>query len=361
MTKIISHISAVDWSQYPTPQTIVTSPPYWAKRRYPIPDQWFGGDADCEHQAVEYAPPPRTPGENDTGGGGLSNLKPDLYKAEHSAFCSCGAWLGQLGHEPTPQLFVEHLADILAGLPLADDGTMWVNIDDTYMNSGAKPKDLALVPERLALAMQERGFWVRSRIVWAKTNGMPQSVTDRPPHQYETIWLFTKSKSYKYNIDAVRVPCAEVSHKRMLGGRSDNHKYSFTESNKTGINAPRPNRNEKYPVSEDAEYFSPTGLHSAKQRQLDENKIREDRAVRDVWHMPTANSGKVHIAPMPLELAKRCILLSTDPGDVVLDPFGGTGTTAEAAVELGREAILVDIDERLEQWTGELQTGLALI
>lgn len=352
MNTITADISAVDWSQYPTPQAIVTSPPYWAKRRYPIPDQWFGGSVGCEHTPVEVVPPPLAPGGNVRGDqGGLADgvLKPEMYTPRPSAFCSCGGWLGQLGQEPTPQIFVDHLAAILTGLPLVTDGVLWVNIDDTWVRgqrtatsaspaSHLKAKDLALVPERLALAMQALGWWVRSRVVWYKTNAMPQSTKDRPPHQYETIWQFTKSKHYKYRTKALQVPCADGSPARLLRGRTDQHKYlRVVEQKNQGINQPRLN--------------APGGTAAP---------AAHHRPLRDVWKMSTAGSGQAHIAPMPIELAKRCVLLSTDPGDLVLDPFGGTGTTVRAALELGRRGLAVDIDPRLRAWSGAIQQGFSL-
>ena len=143
---------------------------------------------------------------------------------------------GQLGLEKTPQEFVANMVEVFRGVRrvLRDDGTCWLNIGDSYaqseirnrngntkyldrpdfaagtnqsgrkLNHGLKPKDLCLIPERLAIALQDDGWWIRSRIAWCKKSSMPESVTDRPTSAWEHIWLLTKSARYYYDAEAVK-------------------------------------------------------------------------------------------------------------------------------------------------------------
>ncbi len=390
--KINGNVAAVDWQEAlvgrPAPQAIVTSPPYWAKRRYPIPDTWWGGDRACRHKPSGNLPPPRIRKEKDRGVSGIvRGLEPQQWESKPSQQCGfgCGAWLGQLGQEPTPHLFVEHLADLMHSLPLHDTGIMWVNLGDTYIagkgrsgkadpqdtdnrraagktlargidqasggfgkmapgddmrimrETGLKQKDLALVPERFALAMQERGWWVRSKVIWHKSNGLPESVTDRPSGSHEVVWMLTKSKRYRYHKDNFLEPCAESSKRRELGGRSDIHKYS---SMPDAINKGRRNRNNDAGAWE---------------------SVTQMRGLRNVWTLPTAQNRKGHIAPMPTAVVERCILVSTQPGEWVLDPFAGTGTTLYSAKRLGRNGIGVELDGKFEEFTADLESMTASI
>lgn len=287
--RITKAVQDVDWSSYPKAQCIVTSPPYWDKRVYEVPDTLIGGD-----------------------------------------------WVGQLGQEATPQLFIQHLADIMNDLPLAAGGVMWINIGDTYVKhatheGGLKPGDLAMIPERLAMAMQERGWWLRSMVVWSKKNGMPESVKNRPVGKYEKILMLTRSRDYFYASEAVREPVSDVSITR--------YKY--------GVHA------QKYDNHHLKKFIDKS---SAKR-----DEERPTRPVRNVWEFPTANSRSEHIAPMPTGLAERCILLTSRAGDVVLDPFAGSGTTMRAAHGLGRVAMGVDLDGRFSDWTSDVGQQAALV
>ena len=277
----------------------VTSPPYWSLRKYDCEPVIWGGDPNCphtlkaqpvggesyegkarwQHDGVSRQETPeawvKTPGRTYEPGQGMEELakvwktggKPKAGVTElaygsdgTSATCSlCGAWRGQYGLEPTPELYVEHTVAWLREVKrvLRKDGTCWVNCGDGYWGgkgqSGApepkedaaryasgeslqrgeytlgvdkatrpsdgrhpvlKPKDAVLMPFRVALAAQAEGFWVRSVIIWAKPNPMPESVRDRPTDAHEYIFLLTKSKTYWYDADAVR----EVSS-GLTGGR----------------------------------------------------------------------------------------------------------------------------------------------
>lgn len=210
---------------------------------------------------------------------------------------------GQVGLNETVYAFIESLADLFDQVHrvLRDDGTLWLNIGDSYTSGnrgwrapdkknrgramslrpptpeGLKEKDLIGVPWRLAFALQERGWYLRSEVIWCKPNAQPESVRDRPTRDHEQVFLFSKNERYKYNVDAIKGP--------------------------------------------------------------------NDRRLRTVWNIKTranrAASG--HFATFPTELAERCIRLTSSPGDLVLDPFLGSGTTALVAGDLGRKFVGVEL------------------
>lgn len=359
--KVVGDARDVDWSALARPQVVVTSPPYWGKRKYPIGDLWWGGVAGCEHRVdCATAPVRRSMRGESPGMAGA----PVLADFTGGGRCRCGAWWGQLGQESTPHEYVGHLVDLLCGLPLADDGVMWINIDDTRLHAGGgqpppktmfarmtgdasgvmtrppgpgcdaaalrevglRSKDSALVPERFAIAMQERGFYVRSKIVWSKSNGMPESVRDRPQHRYEMIFMLTRRPKYKYFSDAVRLPIAPATPARELRARGDDNKQTA------------------HPV------YGRQSISKPREKMTRRSAPAATKTLNDVWTLSTANSSMPHIAPMPESIAERAILLTTEPGDWVLDPFAGTGTTCRVAQRLGRNAIGVDLDDRLDEW-----------
>jgi len=274
-------------------QCVVTSPPYWGLRKYD--------------------------GNQDSGG-------------------------FVFGLEPAPELYVEHTILFLREIRrvLKDDGVVFWNVGDSYNSGGGyisvngfglrdnrprepnyretitsgglKPKDLCLIPFRVALAAQADGWWVRSDIIWAKPNPMPESVKDRPTSSHEYIFVFTKSQKYYWDIDAVREP-----HK---SDPNDNYR-------------PETSRYQWGDIQSD----SGNGLLYAKHHP-------KGRNIRDVWVIHTQPSGFQHYAAFPLEIPMRCIKAATKVGDTVLDPFCGTGRTLEAALELGRKAIGYDISEK---------------
>lgn len=232
-------------------QTVVTSPPYWSLRDYHVADQI---------------------GCND----GLG----DYIKSLVVAF--------------------DQVRRVLT-----DTGTVWLNVGDSYTSgnrkyrapdrknraramsvrpptpAGLKPKDLIGVPWRLAFALQDAGWWVRSEVIWYKPNAHPESVRDRPTKSHETIFLLSKSKDYLYDVSAVRGP--------------------------------------------------------------------NGRRLRTVWDINTEprrrQAGGIddHPAVMPMTLARRCIMITSRPGDVVLDPYAGSGTTLLAAQELGRKWVGIEL------------------
>ena len=225
---------------------VVTSPPYWSLRRYDGQQGVvWGGEADCEHEWGEESYQRRSNDGGDTGRKQVTNVGA-MGRDEPigHAFCSrCGTWRGSLGLEPTIDLYVEHLVAVMRELRrvLRRDGVCFINLGDTYASgkgtcfnpgggstslgqrrkkygahpcdrgnvstlarAGLKPKDLCMIPARVALALQADGWWLRSMIPWLKRNPMPESVTDRPTTATEYIFLLARSARYFYDGDAVK-------------------------------------------------------------------------------------------------------------------------------------------------------------
>ena len=232
-------------------QTVVTSPPYWSLRDYKV-DQQIGRDD------------------------GLGEYLKSIVLA------------------------FDQIRRVLA-----DDGTVWLNVGDSYTSgnrkyrapdrknraramsvrpptpSGLKPKDLIGVPWRLALALQDAGWWLRSEVIWYKPNAHPESVRDRPTKAHETVFLLSKNQDYFYDVSAVRGP--------------------------------------------------------------------NGRRLRTMWDINTEPRRRAeggiddHPAVMPMTLARRCIQITSRPGDVVLDPYAGSGTTLLAAKELARNWVGIEL------------------
>lgn len=250
---------------------------------------------------------------------------------------------GQYGLEETPAAYVETMRNVFAEgrRVLAADGTMWLNLGDTYAGKGnagasvgmtrradravaiparrnttaeAPYKSLLMLPERVAWALVESGWTLRNRIVWHKPSAMPESVTDRLSNRHEALFLLTRSDRYWFDLDAVREPHAMEQRRRTV-----THNYN--------------------PPSVQPEH---RGLH----------KVRTDRhhdghpAGRnpgDVWSIPSIPFPGAHFAVMPPALAERCIRAGCRPGGIVLDPFCGSGTTGLAALRHGRRFVGVDL------------------
>jgi DNA modification methylase len=354
---------------------VVTSPPYYGLRNYAAPDVAFGGN-----------------------------------------------WTGQLGLEPTPELYLDHMVEIFREVRrvMRDDGTLWLNMGDSYAGSGCgpttastglrgartqsiagpgaawvnrsktttgyKPKDLMMMPHRLAMALQSDGWWVRSTIIWHKPNAMPESVQDRPTTDFEYVFLLSKRERYYYDADAIREPMIypdAADGTRIFGG-----------ANKHGANAKQKRTTGRAYTS------APSG-----------------RNKRTVWTISTKPYSGAHFASFPPDLVEPCVKAGTSnhgvcpvcgapwaqstvqgevtysdggnrkranaPGAItspksvfvtgiirskntvgfaptcdhdavpvpatVLDPFGGTGVTALVANALGRRGISLDISHEYSE------------
>ncbi len=252
---------------------------------------------------------------------------------------------GQFGLEASPDLYVERAVAIFREVRrvLANDGTLWLNLGDSYgannhgagvtgssdggvrrgyssrsspkNGAGIKPKDLVGIPWRVAFALQADGWYLRSDIIWHKPNPMPESVTDRPTKAHEYLFLLSKSERYYYNAEAINEPGTGRPP-----GNVAPHKYA-----------------EAYAKADDERHRTAAGLERARLGYTTRN-------ARTVWTIASQPYAGAHFATFPEELPRRCILAGSAPGDTVLDPFLGSGTTAAVAVGHGREAIGIEIN-----------------
>jgi DNA modification methylase len=309
-------------------QTCVTSPPYWGLRDYGVPPRLWGGRAGCEHawgQGERGRRSDMLPAGKSRSQGRIGTDQRQARAAlEGGQFCTrCGAWLGCLGLEPSPHLYVEHLVELLDGVRrvLRDDGTVWLNLGDSYSGSGpsgasyqsqttrrraqgngqdgnfrvsktlgrrgltyaekkpiavpgTKPKDLIGVPWMVAFALREAGWWLRAEVIWAKPNPMPESVRDRPTRSHEHVFLLAKQRRYFYDHDAIREPdCGHSS------GNGYVRKQRLTYTSGSGARGQQ-------------EAWQPGG----------------GRNRRDVWTIAPRPGRFGHIAPFPEQLAEPCVL-----------------------------------------------------
>ena len=304
-------------------QMVVTSPPYWGLRKYSGEQELiWGGDKDCEHQwgdginRAGYRSSDNNEGtKQSTNVGAIGRDEPAL-----SNICSlCGAWKGAYGLEPTPEMYIEHTIEILREIRrvLRKDGVVFWNIGDSYQggNRGAsaeseirrgdqggsfqphnigakgivspsrlspptiKPKDLCLIPFRVAIAAQEDGWWVRSVIIWSKPNPMPESVKDRPTESHEYILMLTKSKRYYWDADAVREERQGNTHSR--------GKKRTPPIESAGIG------------------------HEDWCKYMTKDEELVSRNIRSVWEFPTQPYPEAHFAVFPEKLPEICIKAAT--------------------------------------------------
>jgi DNA modification methylase len=227
---------------------------------------------------------------------------------------------GQLGLESTPEAYVANLVAVFREVRrvLRPDGTLWLNLGDSYAN-----KQLQGIPWRVAFALQADGWWLRSDIIWAKPNPMPESVTDRPTRSHEYLFLLTKSARYYYDAQAIAEPA--VYGPERAGSRAG-YAVGVKGHNTDG----RPN------------FRSSRG-----------DRWTETRNKRDVWAIQTRPFNGAHFATMPVDLVEPCIKAGSRPGDVVLDPFSGAGTVGVVATRFGRHAIGVDLNPAYNEMARE--------
>jgi len=258
----------------------------------------------------------------------------------------------ELGTEKTPEEYVAKLVEVFRALrpALRDDGTCWINLGDSYATSGmrgpqgatgeratrtftaaslpakvppgCKPKDLIGIPWLVAFALRADGWYLRSDIIWAKKNPMPESVRDRPTRSHEYLFLLAKSSRYYYDGEAVAEPSANAGEVVRLGARS----FAKRQADGAGV--------------------TPTGNGNA-----DTYAVKATRNKRDVWTLGTVGYPEAHYATFPPELVRPCILAGCPPGGLVLDPFAGSGTVAQVCAEEGRDWIGFDLDERTPGFT----------
>ena len=429
---------------------IVSSPPYFGLRDYGT-GTWEGGDPNCPHKRLT-----KISKNTATGHAGMYEQGHVVGDAIYKQICpECGAKRidDQFGLEETLEEYIEKTVLLFEELRrvLKPQGTVWWNLGDSYANkssawggrgnnsilnnTGLKAKDLMMIPARVAIALSENGWDLRSEIIWHKPNPMPESVKDRPTSAHEKIYLFSKNKKYYYDADAIR-------EKGVIPKGTKGAKGSKERLNVKGVNA-RPNeykiyngkRNKrnvwstKYESDEEERMYRqgmsktrgenvvfvrtklPTQENFVKFirertsiKQLDEEtdikktkiehwfrndesgfafpsvedwKVIKDyvndwskefelidegltyveshldsiesnplgKNKRNVWTITTKPFKGAHFAVFPADLIEPCIKAGCPKGGTVLDPFGGSGTTGFVANNLGRDAILIELNE----------------
>jgi DNA modification methylase len=218
---------------------------------------------------------------------------------------------GQLGLEKTPDEYVANMVAVFRDVRrvLRDDGTLWLNLGDCY----AKDKNRVMVPARVALALQSDGWFLRDEIVWHKPRTTPNSFRDRTVSAHEMLYLLTKSAKYYFDYLAIEEPSKYAGVTRMSG-------KAFRDLQEQNPQAARKRIGGRVIT------------------------VRPTRRKRSVWSISPSPYTGAHFATFPPDLVEPCILAGSKPGDVVLDPFGGSGTTGMVAKQHGRDAILIELN-----------------
>lgn len=260
---------------------------------------------------------------------------------------------GQIGLEASPHEFIDSLVAVFREVRrvLRDDGTIWVNLGDSYASkpngplgggghkaqaphvavrtaharrsgqipNGFKHKDLMGMPWRLAFALQDDGWYLRQDIVWAKPNPMPESIKDRCTKAHEYLFLLSKGPRYYFDQAAIREPA-----RAQTAPESASRRNSFS-------------RQTKYTEGEHGQ----TAQH---REARDEILYDETRNKRSVWTVATASFKGAHFATFPPDLIRPCVQAGSPRGGMVLDPFGGAGTTALVAMQEGRQSVICELN-----------------
>ena len=275
---------------------------------------------------------------------------------------------GQIGLESTPDQYVAALVEVFRRVHdlLADDGVLWLNLGDSYagyhgnknaeiptsstngwtngynenkrggarpQDIGLKPKDLIGIPWRVAFALQAAGWYLRQDVIWHKPNPMPESVTDRCTKAHEYLFLLTKSERYYWDAEAMKEEAVGQNLHDLTGP-------GYAAPGQTPNTGNRSRRDSfKREASKRAEVIpgQTVGTHRADRAESEYDTGRRNR--RSVWTVPTQPYSGAHFAVFPAALIEPCILAGSRPGDLVLDPFMGSGTTAQVAQALGRQWI----------------------
>ena len=274
----------------------------------------------------------------------------------------------QLGLEPTPEAYVANMVAVFREVRrvLRNDGTLWLNLGDSYasggdnrngkggsgLNSnpaadvpmkavvrtlaaGLKPKDLVGIPWRVAFALQADGWYLRSDIIWAKPNPMPESVTDRPTKSHEYLFLLAKSERYYFDAEAVAESAQEWNGRAGEWGRDGNPVAEHVIPGQSAAQH-RP-RESKARGSFNGKTEAMPGRNAFR-------AVTTTRNIRSVWTVATQPYPGAHFATFPPKLVEPCIKAGCPENGVVLDPFAGSGTVGMVAQRLSRRAVLIDLN-----------------
>jgi DNA modification methylase len=286
--------------------------------------------------------------------------------------------INQIGLESSPEEYVESMLKVFSEVwrVLKDDGTLWLNLGDTFAGSWGgmshevngkakrmgtnnrppqsfttskpkhgvkrygpavgrcKPKDLVGIPWRVAFALQAEGWYLRSDIIWAKPNPMPESVRDRPTRSHEYIFLLTKNRRYYYDHEAIKEPGSWDTESRQKRAKLG-HKSMPTEK-RNGI---RPKKDKQRGHGR-----RHSGFNNRWDSMTKEEQCSVMRNKRSVWNVATKPYSGAHFATFPVDLIVPCIKAGSRENDIVFDVFGGSGTVKEAAERLGRRAVVTELN-----------------
>ena len=313
--------------------TVVTSPPYYGLRDYNT-GTWVGCDPNCPHKRLTKISKDTATGHANMYDHG--DVVGDAIYRQKCPICGAERQDSQIGLELTPQDYVRRLVEVFRGVrdTLKEDGTVWLNLGDTYHNyradglnvkqtlhkdkhdqpevspnrankiQGLKEKDLMGIPWRVAFALQEDGWYLRQDIIWHKPNPMPESVKDRCTKAHEYIFLLSKNSHYYFDHEAIQ---EEATYKDVMRGGSTNR---YEQNNFGG-----------------------------------DNKMYDTRNKRSVWTVNTKPYKEAHFAVFPTDLIEPCIKAGCPKDGHVLDPFGGSGTTGLVADRLNRNATIIELNK----------------
>lgn len=337
---------------------VVSSPPYFGLRDYGT-GKWEGGKEDCPHKRLT-----KISKNTSTGHAGMfkqGHVVGDAIMKDKCNYCGAIRIDKQFGLEKTYQDYLANTVKLFETFKpkLKDTATIWWNVGDSYssgkrtsttnqslrgdknygvtrtpVQNGIKEKDLLMIPNRVAIALQDEGWYIRSEIIWHKPNPMPESVRDRPTSCHEKIWLITKSKKYYYDANSIREPLASSSITRL------NQDIKNQKGSTRGNGGMKSNGNMKA-VSN-----------------------METKNKRNVWTITTKPFKGSHFATFPKDLIEPCIKAGCPENGIVLDPFGGAGTTGIVASLNNRNSILIELnseyikiaEDRIEKELGLFNT-----
>jgi DNA modification methylase len=263
---------------------------------------------------------------------------------------------GQIGLEQTIGEYVANMVDVFRHVwhILEDDGTVWLNLGDSYARTGGdsskkgrhwdgrknnpntghnrfagdiglKAKDLIGIPWRVAFALQDFGWYLRQDIIWHKPNPMPESVTDRCTKSHEYIFLLTKKPQYYFNNEAIKESCINSAEEQIAKRNKKQHRENASK--------------------EEAKYVQ----HNFSKVE----KIYEKRNKRDVWSVTVKPYKGAHFATFPKDLIEPCVLAGSKIGDIVFDPFMGSGTTAQVALDNDRQYLGCELNPEYKELQDE--------
>jgi DNA modification methylase len=344
---------------------VVTSPPYFNLRDYGTA-KWEGGSSDCDHSPEKREPRFSTPVSSKQGsnaGSGTASRRD----------CSCGATRvdSQIGLEQSPDEYIAALVGVFKEVwrVLRNDGVCWLNLGDSFFahngsrgnkdsaggdtlkgrdneyqpspkyssTLGLKSKDLLMIPHRVAIALQADGWYVRMDVVWSKPNPIPESVTDRPTKSHEYVFLLSKSQTYYYNADAIKEPAiySGLANQDASGFKDPR---SFNGKHKDGYHTGTSKKDKQSELGK----RTYTGFN---ERWDSRSEPLTKRNRRSVWTVATKPYAEAHFATFPPDLIRPCILAGCPAGGVVLDPFAGSGTTLQVAMEQGCRSVGIELNE----------------